>query len=388
VPDDFGAPLLSLQLFFYTFGIVKQTIAIIAMFVAAFVPPYFVSHKEQSQEPLSEQVVEQPTKRMRLVVAGDLMMHTPQLTAARLNSGDYDFTSSFRYVAHYFRDADLAVVNLETTLSREGGYSGYPCFCSPAEVAYAMRYMGIDVALLANNHCLDRGAVGVRRTADILDECDIERMGVFRDSTDYSRNNIKYLTRGGVRLAMLNYTYGTNGIPTPKGVVVNQLDTVTMKRDLHSISPDSVDCVVAFVHWGNEYERRPNRNQRKLAEWMKCHGVDIIIGSHPHVVQPMEMDSLGRVTLFSLGNFVSNQRTRYRDGGLIATIDVEIVDSILLNESFSQRKSLNVTLEPVWVHLPDYAVMPREVGDTIPMSADSRRRYDRFMQDISDHIGI
>ena len=145
---------------------------------------------------------------------------------------------------------------------------------------------------------------------------------------------------------------------------------------------------MAFVHWGNEYERTPNREQRAMAEFLKRHGVEIIIGSHPHVVQPMEMDSLGGVTLFSLGNFVSNQRTRYRDGGLIATIDVEIVDSVLLNESFSQRKSLNVTLEPVWVHLPDYAVMPREVGDTIPMSADSHRRYDRFMQDISDHIGI
>ena len=125
-----------------------------------------------------------------------------------------------------------------------------------------------------------------------------------------------------------------------------------------------------------------------MAEFLKRHGVEIVIGSHPHVVQPMEMDSLGRVTLFSLGNFVSNQRTRYRDGGLIATIDVEIVDSVLLNESFSQRKSLNVTLEPVWVHLPDYAVLPPEVGDTLPMTPDSRFRYNRFMRDTRSRLNL
>ncbi len=359
-------------IFFYTFGIVKQTIAIIAMFVVAFAPLYFVSHKPP-QEPPAEQITEQPARRLRMVVAGDLMQHTPQLTAARLNGEDYDFTPSFRYVAHYFREADLAVVNLETTLSREGGYSGYPCFCSPAEVAYAMRYMGIDVALLANNHCLDRGAAGVRRTADILDECDIERMGVFRDSADYNKNNIKYLTRGGVRLAMLNYTYGTNGIPTPKGVVVNRLDTVAMKRDLCSICPDSVDCVVAFVHWGNEYERRPNRNQRQLAEWMKRHGVDIIIGSHPHVVQPYEQDDEGKIVAYSLGNFISNQRKRYTDGGLMVTIDIE---EVKMGEF---KFSINST--PVWVRRPDYTLLPPEVGDTIRLDAASRTAYNLFMSD-------
>lgn len=339
------------------------------MFVVAFAPLYFVSQQESQQVPQ----VEKPKKRLRMVVAGDLMQHTPQLTAARFGEEVYDFTPSFRYVAHYFRDADLAVVNLETTLSREGDYSGYPCFCSPAEVAYAMRYMGIDVALLANNHCLDRGAAGVRRTAAVLDECGIERMGVFRDSADYNKNRVKYLTRGGVRLAMLNYTYGTNGIPSPKGVAVNRLDTVAMKSDLCSIFPDSVDCVVAFVHWGNEYERRPNRSQRQLAEWMKRHGADIIIGSHPHVVQPYEQDDEGKIVAYSLGNFISNQRKRYTDGGLIVTIDIEEVES----EGF--KFSINST--PVWVRRPDYTLLPPDVGDTIHLDAASRTAYNLFMSD-------
>ena len=192
---------------FPIFGIVKNLFAILLMFVVALVPLRFVTFAELCTEPVG---VELPPKRARLVVAGDLMQHTPQLTAARQADGSYDYSESFKYVAQYFREADLAVVNLETTLSRGGEYTGYPAFCSPAEVADAMVDMGVDVALLANNHSLDRGAVGVRRTADILDSCAIERMGVFRDSVDFQRNNIKYIERGGVCFALLNYTYGTN----------------------------------------------------------------------------------------------------------------------------------------------------------------------------------
>ena len=355
------------------------------MFAAALLPLLFAPRAEVEDEPQARAEV----RRARIVVAGDLMQHDEQLRSAlKADSITYDYEPMFRYVGERFRSADLAMVNLETTLSAKGPYSGYPAFRSPAALAYALKDAGVDVAALANNHCCDAGGRGIASTVEILDEVKISHTGAFKDSVDYLVNNILYLERCGIRFALLNYTYGTNGIPTPKGRIVNRLDTVVMARDIASISREEVDFIMAFVHWGNEYERTPNREQRAMAEFLKRHGVEIIIGSHPHVVQPMEMDSLGRVTIFSLGNFVSNQRTRYRDGGLIATIDVEIVDSVLLNESFSQRRSLNVTLDPVWVHLPDYVVMPREVGDTIKMSEDSRRRYDRFMQDVEDHIGI
>ena len=317
--------------------------------------------------------VKLPPKRARLVVAGDLMQHTPQLTAARQVDGSYNYTESFRFVAPYFRGADLAVVNLETTLSAEGNYSGYPCFCSPVEVAYDMRDMGVDVALLANNHCLDRGRVGVRRTADVLDKCGIERMGVFRDSVDFEQNNVKYIKRGGVRFAMVNYTYGTNGIPVPKGVMVNMLDSVSVVRDLRSICRDKVDCVIAFVHWGNEYERKPNRSQRSMAELMKCNGVDIIIGSHPHVVQPYAVDDDGKLVVYSMGNFVSNQRKRYTDGGLVVVIDIE--------EDVDGQLKYYPNCIPVWVKLPKYQIIPPEVGDTLKMDAASREAYEIFMDD-------
>lgn len=362
--------MLLVWLIFYIFGIVKNLLAILVMFVVAFVPLHFVTKRDLCHE---QPQVMRPPKRVRIVVAGDLMQHTPQLKAARQADSSYNFSESFRYVANYFREADLAVVNLETTLSYHGPYSGYPCFCSPVEVADAMVGMGVDVALLANNHCLDRGARGVRATADILDSCGIVRMGVFRDSVDYAISSVRYMCAGDVSLAMVNYTYGTNGIPVPKGVVVNPLDTVFIGRELASIDRQKVDCVVAFVHWGNEYERKPNRSQRAMADFMKRNGVDIIVGSHPHVVQPYEIDSVGKIVVYSLGNFVSNQSKRYTDGGLIVTIDIE--------EDMNGELKYYLNYTPVWVHRPKYIILPPSVGDTLRMNSLSREAYDIFMTD-------
>ena len=355
---------------FVTFGIVKNLFAILLMLAAAFLPLHYVLERDLCE---GQPQVVRPPRRARIVVAGDLMQHTPQLTAARQADGSYDFSESFRYVAPYFRNADLAVVNLETTLSRGGSYSGYPCFCSPAEVADAMVDMGVDVALLANNHCLDRGAAGVRATADILDSCGIVRMGVFRDSVDYAAGSVRYMRAGDVRLAMVNYTYGTNGIPVPKGVVVNPLDTLFIGRELAQIERDKVDCVVAFVHWGNEYERKPNSDQRRVAEFMKRNGVDIIIGSHPHVVQPYEIDAEGKIVVYSLGNFVSNQSKRYTDGGLIVTIDIE--------EDSAGELKYYLGYTPVWVSRPKYTLLPPAVGDTLRMGGEAREAYRTFMTD-------
>ena len=367
------------------FEIVKSLLAILLMFASAFAPMFFV--EDGGKESVSGGSWSR-VRTVRIVAAGDLMQHIPQVFAARLK-GDttkYDYTPSFRYVASRFRDADLSIVNLETTLSESGPYYGYPCFKSPAEVADAMQDMGIDVAALANNHCCDRGAYGIKSTADILDKRAIARVGVYRDSVEYKANNVLYIKRGGMSFAIVNYTYGTNGITVPTGMVVNHLDSVAMQRDLASINRDSVDCVIAVVHWGNEYERQPNREQRKMADFMHRSGVDIILGSHPHVVQPFEVDDKG-ITLYSLGNFVSNQRTRYRDGGLIATIDVTIVERGEGDVVADRKMKYDLGITPVWVHLPDYAVIPPEVGDVMEMNYDSRRRYNVFMSDTRELLG-
>lgn len=310
---------------------------------------------------------------VRLVVGGDLMQHMPQVYAARTEQGRYDYTSSLQYVSPMFRKADVAIINLETTLTRSSSYSGYPCFKSPIDLADAMVDMGIDIALLANNHCLDGGVVGLETTVEELTKRDIAHTGAFCSLEDYASNNILYFDVKGIRFALVNYTYGTNGLRPSRTQRVNFIDNEAILRDIASINRDSVDCLIACMHWGIEYQRHPNAEQIKLAQLLRTAGVDVIIGGHPHVVQRYEVDSSG-VVFYSLGNFVSNQRKRYCDGGLIAEVEVIRCDTI-------DHLQFRATAHPIYVHMPGYRVLPRMVGDTLTMSQDSRYRYNLFMND-------
>lgn len=331
-----------------------------------------------TKTPTTDNVAEDTTPiiacdTIHLLFGGDFMQHMPQVVAARTAEGGYDYSRSTEYVAPMFRDADVAVVNLETTITTTGKYSGYPCFASPTEVVDELQSMGIDIALLANNHCCDRLSRGIATTIEQLNMRDIAHAGVFTDSADYARNNILRFESRGVSFALVNYTYGTNGIPVPKDRLVNLIDTTAIVRDLRTIDRDSVDCVIACMHWGNEYERRENSEQKRLAGILQREGVDIIIGSHPHVVQPYYADST-KVVFYSLGNLVSNQRRRYTDGGLIAEVEVVRCDTI---EGLRYR----ATAHPIWVMMPDYRMLPRSVGDTLAMPEATRQEYERFMTD-------
>ncbi len=316
--------------------------------------------------------------RVRLLFAGDVMAHTPQLTAARTADGQYDFRPVFAYLKPHFAEADAVIVNLETTLSPEPPFSGYPCFRTPASMADALRDAGVDMAVLANNHCCDAGERGIRRTARELERCGIRHTGVFADSIDFVARNPLLFEQRGIRFALLNYTYSTNGNPVPKGVIVNRIDSALMVRDLERVRRDSVDCTIVCIHWGVEYERRENGSQRHLADLLRRHGADIIIGSHPHVVQPFRADSLHAV-FYSLGNFVSNQRWRYSDGGLMAEVTA--------TRRPSGRMSYTARPVPVWVLHPGYRIVPPEVGDTLPMAPAVRAQYERFMEDTRRTLG-
>lgn len=310
-------------------------------------------------------------QRVRLLFAGDAMCHSPQITAARQADGSLDFRGSFSMLKPYFDRADISVVNLETTISPDGNYSGYPAFSSPVEYAEALAWVGTDVALLANNHCCDRRAGGVRSTIATLNNLGVAHTGAFADEDDYRANRILRLERNGIRFAIVNYTYGTNGIPTPQGCVVNLIDTVRMVADLAQARIDA-DCVVACMHWGEEYRRQPSREQSSLAEFLHRQGVDVVIGSHPHVVQPATANG-NSVTVYSLGNLVSNQRKRYCDGGVIA--EVEVVKSA----DGECRYVLCIT--PVWVAMPGYRVLPPEVAAKEPLNELQQSAYEQFMCD-------
>ena len=186
-------------------------------------------------------------------------------------------------------------------------------------------------------------------------------------------NNIQYITRNDITFAVINYTYGTNGLPVPEGCIVNRIDTAVMARDLATIDRNRADCIIAFMHWGNEYQRHPDTTQRATADFLRRHGVDIIIGSHPHVIQSAECDRRNGVTIYSLGNFVSNQRKRYCDGGIAATIDVEL--------SGDGKLSYSLHVTPLWVQTPDYTILPSDVADTMHMVPLDRQRYELFIDD-------
>ena len=306
--------------------------------------------------------------RATLLLAGDLMVHTPQLTAARTVDG-YDFTPSFALIKPLVEEADLALVNLETTLAEKGAYTGYPLFRSPASVADAMREAGFDVALLANNHCMDYGVRGARETQAALNRVGIRHTGVFLSHADHQAAPHLYYNLNGLSLVILNYTYGTNGMPVPAPVEVNRIDTVRMKADLKRAREWMPDCLAVALHWGIEYERKPNREQRRLAEFLQREGVQLIIGSHPHVVQPIVQDSLRcTLTIYSLGNLLSNQRKRYTDGGLLVRVE--------LTKRGEEPLTIDYEPIPVWVdRAHQYRLLTPSAADSLASGRAARNFF-------------
>jgi poly-gamma-glutamate synthesis protein (capsule biosynthesis protein) len=259
-----------------------------------------------------------------LLFAGDVMQHKTQIDAVSKADGTYDYEPCFRLVKNEIASADLAVANLEVPLAGKP-YSGYPQFSAPDAVALALKDIGFDVLLTANNHSCDRGMKGAQRTIAMLDSFDIKHTGMFLDTKERERRYPLLLSVGSVKIALLNYTYGTNGIPVHKPFVVNIIDTAVIMKDIEAAKSHSPDLIVACMHWGEEYSLKPGREQERLTEMFFDAGVNLVIGAHPHVIQPMEKryDGNGRCTklaAYSLGNFVSNQPFPNTDGGAMLKI--------------------------------------------------------------------
>ena len=324
-----------------------------------------------------------PPRQARLVFAGDLMQHIPQVNAARTSDGNYDYTESFQDIMDIFKNADISIVNLETTLNPKNYYTGYPIFRSPSQLADAIKDIGIDVAVLANNHICDNGRTGIEFTINRLDSLGIAYTGAFTDSMQYKRLNPLKFSVNQINFALLNYTYDTNGMPVPKGTIVNIIDTAIIADDLQQIDRTFTDCIIVFFHWGDEYVRKPNKEQQMLAEFCHKRGVELVIGSHPHVIQPIEVQSdadgiIRSVTVYSLGNLVSNQSKRYRNGGLIVTFDIEKKEGMPIQ--------IKPYYTPVWVQLPEYRIIPPVIGDTLSMPDNHRTLYKQFMEDTRAHL--
>lgn len=286
-------------------------------------------------------------KKIRLLFAGDAMQHQSQINAARTNNG-YNYSSYFKHIKEYIDSADIAVVNLEVTLAGKP-YTGYPSFSAPEDFAEELKHVGFDVFLTANNHILDKGGKGLLRTLAQLDSMRVKHLGSY---ADINQKNLRYpmmLIKNGIRIAMLNYTYDTNGRKAQAPNIVNYIEKDSISKDINLAKRMHADVIIANMHWGIEYKLAPNKEQKELAEFLIENGVHIIVGSHPHVVQPVDIrrenDTIKNIIVYSLGNLVSGMKAINTDGGMITTIDISKDENNLV-------KIDNCDYSLVWVYKP------------------------------------
>ncbi|MGI6324082.1 MAG: CapA family protein [Bacteroidales bacterium] len=266
-------------------------------------------------------------QKISLLFIGDIMGHDTQIwSAENRETKQYDYNDVFDHIRSEISEADLSFANLEVTLAGPP-YKGYPQFSSPAALAVACKNAGIDCLVTANNHSVDRGLDGINRTIMRLDSIGISHTGTFVNRAAKDSLQPLILTKNGISVALLNYTYGTNGIRVPEPAIVNMLNKDLITNDIEKAKLKKPDILVLLLHWGTEYDTVPSPEQSALADYFFSKGVDLIIGSHPHVLQKMvwsrdEETNKDKILVYSLGNFVSNQRKPKTDGGAMVRIEI------------------------------------------------------------------
>ena len=303
-------------------------------------------------------------------IVGDLMCHSTQFNYARVDADSFDFTGVYKEVKKYLSDADLTFGNLETvTAGKSIGYSGYPYFNTPDDFIYALKDAGFDLLITANNHALDQGWDGVKRTIEVINENQIQQTGTFKSQEDI--DSIRIFEINSISIAVIAYSENANGLPIPsdKKFSINLIDEELIKRDIINARMNNADVVLVHFHYGNEYNREPSDYQKEIVQKTIEAGADIIIGGHPHVIQPFDYFKTNNAKLdsgfvaYSLGNFISNQRWRYSDAGVILNIGISKninTDSVFLSA---------VEYIPTWVFKGDtekgkeYIILPSQIND-------------------------
>ncbi len=280
-----------------------------------------------------------------VMCVGDVMAHSPNIKSAVTAEG-YDFNENYEYVSSYISQADLALCNMETTFGG-GTPTGYPMFNAPDELASAVKAAGFDVAMTSNNHMMDTGAEGVKRTLQVLRDAGLETVGSHLDGEQtYLVTEVK-----GVKVGIVSYTYETseatggnlsingNSISEEAGALINSFcyteldsaDYTKIQADIDGCRNDGAELVICYMHWGNEYEQTPDSKQTAMAQHLADMGADVIFASHPHVTQEADVleSSDGRMVpvFYSMGNYISNQRAetlsnRYTENGTMVYVTV------------------------------------------------------------------
>ncbi|KAB8137970.1 CapA family protein [Gracilibacillus oryzae] len=284
------------------------------------------------------------TKTIQIAAIGDLLIHDRVYNTAKTEAG-YNFLPMFENVQKYLKEPAITIANQETiTGGTDIGLSSYPRFNSPFELAANLQEIGVDLVTMANNHTLDRGEIAINNSIQYYEKIGMEYTGSFKNKNDQERIRV-IETEEQISVAFLSYTYGTNGIAVPEGkdYLVNLIDRNQIKKDIE-IAQKKADVTVVSYHFGEEYERYPNQTQKQLAQFAADLGVDVVIGHHPHVLQPMEWveGENGDRTLvaYSLGNFLSGQDKLYRRiGGIF---------------QFAVEKEIHQGKETIQVHSPSF----------------------------------
>jgi len=323
---------------------------------------------------------------------GDIMCHSPQFEYAKVGKDSFNFNPVFRYVAQYLTKSDFTFGNFETvTAGKEAKYSGYPMFNSPSALLEALKNAGFDLLTTSNNHSFDRGEIGVRKTIKELTDRGLNYNGTFLSETD--RDSIRIFNIKGISIAFLAYSYGINGNPIPKGksYLINLIDFDLIRHDIEKAKSLKPDLVLVHYHFGDEYQREPNEYQKAVVDSTIKMGADIIIGGHPHVLQPVKFIKSNQSVLdsvfvaYSLGNFISNQRKRYTDAGGIL--------SLTITKNFYNRtlKISNVEFTPTRVFKGntgkknEYIILPSiaSLSNTV-LSFLNKNDFEKIKQSISD----
>jgi len=317
-----------------------------------------------------------------LSFVGDLMCHSPQFNAAKQADGSYDFNPAFEFVKPYLSAADYTIGNLETTTAGlRRGYAGYPNFNTPDEYVAALKNAGFDMLVTSNNHSMDTGEEGLLRTIQVIKDNKLDYTGTFVSQKD--RDSLRIVNLKGLKIGVLNYTYGTNGAypAAARKYLLNVYDSTLVKNDIAAARKKDIDLVLVVYHWGAEY--RPDPMWPKQDTMMRtaiAAGSDLIIGAHPHVVGPVTyyktppgagLDS--GLVAWTLGNFISNQSGRYKDAGVI--LNIELTKNLTKDSAWISK----TTFVPTWVYRgtsplnKNYQVLPSAWAerDSLPAWIDA-----------------
>lgn len=316
---------------FITVAVILATIAIILTCIIIFIPE---QNQPKEQQKVQHEELQQDSipkisahDTVSILIMGDIMQHITQIRAALKPGADpdtpqsYDYSSYFTHLEKYINRSDYTVANMEFTVGVTP-YSGYPQFSAPESLAEEVKKAGVDLFLCANNHICDTGEEGIASTIKSYTELGVSFTGLYRNSKEEKDLNPFIAEIKGVRIAFINFTYGTNGLPIPEPYRVNLMDSTHVKRVIARAKGDSVDFIIALPHWGEEYSLTPSNEQKEWKKMLNREGVRIIVGSHPHVVQPLEIErndslSIERVTLYSTGNLISNMNRENTQLGII-----------------------------------------------------------------------